>query len=189
MRRSGISDRRTHGLRRVTIDCLIQIPAHAVIDDNERELDNGQFHHCLGTRVFTGDNPRRTDCPRQERRHAARSPLAAGLPGGSRTGETPAQPQELPLLRRNAPRRVGLSGPATSPGVDLGELWRRVGKLVEEARGSANARGAFGRILARDATFAAPEPVLHLFTEAPWSSPHDLDPHRSEKVLDRHRRL
>jgi hypothetical protein len=28
-----------------------------------------------------------------------------------------------------------------------------------EARGSANARGASGRILARDATFAAPEPA------------------------------
>jgi hypothetical protein len=28
--------------------------------------------------------------------------------------------------------------------------------------GAANARGAWGRILARDATFAAPEPISHM---------------------------
>ncbi len=56
-----------------------------------------------------------------------------------------------------------------------------------EARGSANARGAWGRILARDATFAAPEPVpwepgKHLG----WSgeTPYSLPPLRLPGCLE-----
>ncbi len=75
---------------------------------------------------------------------------APALPEGSGVGERSRSMRAYPRPRRDF-RRPRAGDAELTP--------KTMAQHEPEAPGSANARGALGRILARDATFAAPEPV------------------------------
>jgi hypothetical protein len=120
--------------------------------------------------------------------------------GGSGVGERSRSIGAYPRPRRDfcRPRAGAACCPWTKPSmafVHSGDRRERQGSLGRrlplpaaanvfrpqlrnrEARGSANARGASGRILARDATFAAPEPAQLVVRgqSPPWQPPRPID--------------